>query len=195
MQAPGQPKHAGSWGLARSARAEASLPVRCIDRTAAMVLEQHWALAEAEAVLRHDARLVPRLARAHHASRTTIAPAASAHMVTGGTGGLGLLTARWLAQRGDARTLALASRSGVLARGTAVEWKGLHATSVVTRVQRCDTGEGAHVGRLMAHVTGAASVMGVWHAAGRLARAHAPKAHGAWPLHYVFSRAEVRTHA
>ena len=92
MQAPGQAEHAGSWGLARSARAEASLPVHCIDRTAAMV-EQHWALAEPEAVMRHDARLVPRLSRAHQAAHITIAPAASAHVVTGGTGGLGLLTA------------------------------------------------------------------------------------------------------
>ena len=30
MQAPGQPEHAGSWGLARSARAEASLPVHSL---------------------------------------------------------------------------------------------------------------------------------------------------------------------
>ena len=208
MQMPGQPEHAGSWGLARSARAEASLPVQYIDGAATMVVEQHWALAEVEAVMRHDARLVPRLARAHQAAHTTMAPAASAHVVTGGTGGLGLLTARWLAQRGDARTLALASRSGVLARGSVVEWKGLHATSVATLVQRCDTAEGAHVGRLMAHVTGAASGMGVWHAAGvladgvlpgqtaeRLARVYAPKAHGAWALHCAFSRAVVRTHA
>ena len=39
--------------------------------------------------------------------------AAGAQLLTGGTGGLGLLTARWLAQRG-ARGVLLASRSGVL---------------------------------------------------------------------------------
>ena len=100
--------------------------------------------------------------------------------------------ARWLAQRGDARALALASRSGVLAQDTAMEWKGLHATSVATLLQRCDTAEGPHVGRLMVRVTRAASAMGVWHAAGvladgvllrqtaeRLTRVYAPKAHGA----------------
>jgi NADPH:quinone reductase-like Zn-dependent oxidoreductase len=38
------------------------------------------------------------------------------HAVTGGTSGLGLLTARWLAQHG-ARSLVLASRSGKLALG------------------------------------------------------------------------------
>ena len=42
MQAPGQAEHAGSWGLARSARAEASLPVHCIDQTAAMVVCAAW---------------------------------------------------------------------------------------------------------------------------------------------------------
>ena len=49
----------------------------------------------------------------------------SAHLqrtlVTGGTGGLGLLTARWLAQ-GGAHALVLASRSGAVARDTAAEW-------------------------------------------------------------------------
>ena len=112
------------------------------------MVEQHWAPAEPEAVMRHNARLVPRLARARQAAHTTIAPAASAHVVTGGTGGLGLLTARWLAQRGDARTLALASRSGVLAQDTAMEWKGLHVANVAMLLQRCDAAEGAHVGRL-----------------------------------------------
>ena len=39
---------------------------------------------------------------------------ASVELLTGGTGGLGLLTARWLAQHG-ANGLLLASRSGLLA--------------------------------------------------------------------------------
>ena len=116
MRASDQPTHAGPWGLARSARAEASLPVHCIDRAAATVVEQHWALAEPEAVMRHDARLVPGLARAHQAARTTIAPAASAHMVTGGTGGLGLLVGQWLVERGAGHVVLL-SRNGRVSRG------------------------------------------------------------------------------
>ena len=75
IQASNQPAQAGPWGLARSARAEASLPVHCIDRTAAMV-EQHCTLAEPEVVMRHDACLVPRLARARGAARNKYRDAA-----------------------------------------------------------------------------------------------------------------------
>merc|ERR1712185_252302 len=62
------------------------------------------------------------------------------HVVTGGTGGLGLLTGRWLAQRG-VRRLALASRSGALAGGTAVEWDAARATAAASLVERCDASE------------------------------------------------------
>ena len=55
------------------------------------------------------------------------------HVVTGGTGGLGLLTGRWLAQHGK-RRLVLASRTGVLARDTAAEWEAVQASSTTTRV-------------------------------------------------------------
>ena len=205
----GSAAHEGSWGLARSARAEASLPVHCIDGAATAALEQLQALAEPEAMLRAAACLVPRLVRAREGAHAAIAPAASTHLVTGGTGGLGLLTARWLSQRGAARALALVSRSGVLARITAGNWAGVHATEGDTLVQRCDTAEVAHVGRLVAHVAGAASAIGgVWHAAGvladgvlpgqtakALARVYAPKAHGAWALHRALASAVVRTHA
>ena len=89
--------------------------------------------------------------------------------MTGGTGGLGLLTARWLAQGGRARALALASRGGVLARDTASEWASMLATNVATLVQRCDTAEHADIRRLVDQTMGAALPIGVWHAAGVLA--------------------------
>ena len=110
------------------------------------------------------------------------------HAVTGGTGGLGLLTGRWLAQRG-ARSLVLASRSGALAKDTGVQWEAVLASGVAASLERCDTGEAAHVVRLVALAT---SLTGVWHAAGvladavmqnqdatGLARVFAPKAYGA----------------
>ena len=49
------------------------------------------------------------------------------HIMTGGTGGLGLLTGRWLGQCG-ARRLLLASRGGALAQGTAAEWDAVRAS-------------------------------------------------------------------
>jgi hypothetical protein len=123
------------------------------------------------------------------------------HIVTGGTSGLGLLTGRWLAQRG-ARCVVLASRSGVLAHGTAAEWEAMHATSAATSVKQCDTSERTHVRRLLTRMDMDAA--GVWHAAGvladtvlpkqkafALARVHAPKANGAYSLHGALSGARV----
>ena len=64
--------------------------------------------------------------------------ASGSQLVTGGTCGLGLLTGRWLTQRG-ARTLVLASRSGAIQRPgqmmeheTAVEYRALQQSRVAT---------------------------------------------------------------
>ena len=93
--------HAGAWGLARSARAEARLPVRCVDGGLAAACECGDALLEPELVVRSAHRLAPRLSAAPHFSDMTLAMSdTKLHVVTGGTGGLGLLTGRWLAQRG-----------------------------------------------------------------------------------------------
>eukprot|EP00966_Prymnesium_polylepis_P051025 1181282-Prymnesium_polylepis.1 len=72
-----------------------------------------------------------------------------AHVVTGGTSGLGMLTGRWLAQRG-ARRLVLASRSGKLAQDTKSEWQAAVQASGGTEPlkERCDTGETEHIRRM-----------------------------------------------
>ena len=116
------------------------------------------------------------------------------HAVTGGTGGLGLLTARWLAEQGASR-LVLASRSGKRASGSDAEWARLTAVGQATEVsvQRCDTSDVGLVRRL--HAFAANGLTGVWHAAGVLADGalpsqtmeglrfvYAPKVHGAWAL-------------
>ena len=133
----------------------------------------------------------------HVARRASVV---GAHFVTGGTGGLGLLTGRWLAQRG-ASSLFLASRSGSLAGGTEGEWTTLFETQTATSLERCDAGEAAHVRRLAAR---ALPLAGVWHAAGvladgvlpnqealALACVYAAKAHGAWRSHAVAAVASV----
>jgi NAD(P)-dependent dehydrogenase (short-subunit alcohol dehydrogenase family)/3-oxoacyl-(acyl-carrier-protein) synthase len=187
-------EHPGLWGLARSARVEeASLPLQCFDSTATSALAHTPTPAEPETVLRPESSLVSRLA---HLSRTFEAGSYScreSHLVTGGTAGIGLLTARWLAQS-EVRALVLASRSGVLARDMTGEWRQMCATSVATVVQRCDTVEAAHTSRLVALTEG--RLAGVWHAAGvivdgllqkqtaqGLASVYAPKAHGVLALH------------
>jgi Dehydrogenases with different specificities (related to short-chain alcohol dehydrogenases) len=114
------------------------------------------------------------------------------HMVTGGTSGLGLLTGRWLAQRG-VRQLVLASRGGMLSRGAADEWRVAQASAAMVTTAKWDASEASHTRRPCGRVPW---LDGVWHAAGlladamllkqdalALARAHAPKAHGACRLH------------
>ena len=71
-----------------------------------------------------------------------------------------LLPASALASMETARSLALASRSGTLARDTAVEWEAVQATGVAKALEQCDTGEATHVRRLIAS---APAVAGVWH--------------------------------
>ena len=119
------------------------MPVRCVEMGA--VLPTHSApLDEPEVAVHLGSPRVPRLAAAPLLAVQKAAHDATAHLVTGGTGGLGLLTARWLAQ-GGAHALALASRSGAVARGTAAEWAQLLTTDVATLVKRCDAAETAHV--------------------------------------------------
>ena len=56
-----RPEGAGSWGLARSARAEASLPLVSMHATATMALTVGFALTEPEAVLHERKSCAPRL--------------------------------------------------------------------------------------------------------------------------------------
>ena len=115
-----------------------------------------------------------------------------AHIVTGGTGGLGLLTARWIAQNGASR-LVLASRSGKRSSASAGEWQLLTASDAEAIVQRCDSADDGHVKRLVASTLD--SLVGVWHAAGVLADGvlpsqttdgmryvYSPKVYGSWAL-------------
>ena len=113
------------------------------------------------------------------------------HVVTGGTGGLGLLTARWLATRG-ATHLVLASRSGAL-QSTASEGAALLTLTTAAVHPVCfEAGDATSTRALVALDD---PVAAVWHAAGvladcllsrqsapSLACSYAPKACGAWAL-------------
>ena len=123
------------------------------------------------------------------------------HVVSGGTGGLGLLTGRWLMQHG-AKGVALTSRSGSVAKDAIAEWDALVAISnatgsPVTR-ERCDGSEESDIKRLIPAVEQAfgGPLTGIWHSAGVLAdallpkqtagsfaRSFAPKAASAFSLH------------
>ena len=84
-----------------------------------------------------------------------------------------------------------------------MQWEAVLASGVAASLERCDTGEAAHVVRLVALAT---SLTGVWHAAGvladavmqnqdatGLARVFAPKAYGAWSLHAAGGMSAMET--
>ena len=188
--------HSGSWGLSRAARAEALLPVICIDGPTHLAYARGVSLVEPEIVLLSNENLVPRLVHSPHTTERDTCATSESHLITGGTGGLGLLTARWLAQRG-AISLALASRSGMLAREMVSEWEHVQDTNATTLVQRCDTAETTHAQQVLLVHHNHIPTTGIWHAAGvladgvlrsqtarSLACVYAPKMHGAWTLHH-----------
>ena len=198
--------HYGCWGLARTARVEGQLPLYCVDAPPPLA---HGPLggAEAEVVMRGREQLVPRLVRAPWVTGEHVSAglAAASHLITGGTGGLGLLTGRWLAQLG-AQCITLSSRSGKLVWGSAAgEWEALQASGVATAVSACDAAECVDVRRLSS-LCGGLRLGGVWHAAGMLAdglllkqtaislaRVYAPKSHGAWTLQLVAAGLPLRS--
>ena len=207
----GSPLDSGSWGLARSARAEVpGLPLRCFDENERSSYGDH-ALpvlqatddsgGEWETAMHRGRRLVPRLERLG-GDAGLLALVEGTHVVTGGNGGLGLLTGRWLAWRG-AQRLVLASRNGTLANDASVEWRAVCSRQAAVSLERGDTSEFAHIRRLLAP-----AVAGVWHAAGVLAdallpkqsadalcRVYAPKTHGACSLHDAAVVAKVGSFA
>ena len=117
------------------------------------------------------------------------------HLISGGLGGLGLLTARLLATRG-AKRFVLSSRSGRVQWGSEGDWSWLsiHADAMPVC---CDAADLDSVRAVVSQVQqGGAPLIGVFHAAGVLADAtvrnqtmdrfstvFAPKVHGAGVLH------------
>ena len=194
-----RPMHASLWGLARSVRAELSPPLLCIDAAQLPSVSDRGNSTEPEVVVTGAGDMLPRLKRAV-VKETPDTGASNTHVVTGGTNGLGLLTGRWLAQRGAAMVV-LASRSGALARDGEAEWAAMQSSGAETVVARCDAGERAHVARLAAH---SPSLAGIWHAAGvvsdallpqqeaaGICRVYAPKVHGSRALHAAASAAAL----
>ena len=90
------------------------------------------------------------------AGMAVVCVSGESHLLTGGTGGLGLLTARWLAQQG-AGSVVLSSRSGMMAAGgpASGESEQLHASGARVLVERCDAGEAVETSRLVAAVRAA----------------------------------------
>jgi len=193
-----KPAYEGVWGMIRSARTESTLPLYCLGCSETQILRNHI-MMEPEVAVTAGAQLVPRLVHAPNSSPCDISLTCD-HLVTGGTGGLGLLTARWLACRG-AHTLALASRSGMVPRDVSGEWEQVQVTQISILIQRCDVAELADIKRLVMLTHKSFCPTSLWHAAGllsdglipkqtarALALVCAPKAHSALRLHSACGR-------
>ena len=136
---------------------------------------------------------------------TDPAPAHGTHLLSGGTGGLGLLTGKWLGESG-ASSVVLASRSGKI--GTAEGAKLKKIARCGYQVASCNGSEAVEVRRMIcgADSDENARLAGIWHAAGVLAdgllrgqtassikRVYAPKACGAFSLQQACATSALDT--
>ncbi|MFJ6482931.1 MULTISPECIES: type I polyketide synthase [unclassified Streptomyces] len=192
------------WGLVRSARSENPGRLTLLDWDAAhgtLGALRHAALTgEPEVAVRDGALFVPRLARVAASGRDG-APAAfgadGTVLVTGGTGGLGGLTARHLVTAHGVRHLLLLSRRGADAPGVPELRAELTASGAASvTVEACDASDREALAAVLERIPADRPLTGVLHTAGvtdngvvaaqtpeRLDTVLRPKADAAWHLH------------
>ncbi|MEH1901397.1 MAG: SDR family NAD(P)-dependent oxidoreductase [Nostoc sp.] len=117
------------------------------------------------------------------------------YLITGGLGGLGLLVARWLVEKG-AKHLVLVGRQGVKPEN-AQALKSLQAMDVQVKIVQADVSQEAEIAQVLHEIAQSSlPLRGVIHSVGvledgliqqlsweRFARVLAPKVEGAWHLH------------
>ena len=180
----------GLWGLVRSVRAEQGSELRCTcvdvegSLGAVAAARRIWEemvqagesggrLEEVVALRGESTRYVARLDRLAlgvGSEETMVLNGDGCYVVTGGTGALGLLTARWMVERG-ARRVVLLSRSGQVATNAARHWEWLQESEAAVEVVLCDVGDEEMVREVVHRVHGEARIRGVVHTAGVLADA------------------------
>ncbi|GAA3062794.1 hypothetical protein GCM10020000_52700 [Streptomyces olivoverticillatus] len=184
---------AAVWGLVRAAQAEHPGRLVLADLGADDTLPAAApAYGEAELAVRDGALLAPRLVRVAPAERRDVALDRGTVLITGGTGGLGALTARHLVAEHGVRSLLLTSRRGAEAPGAAELAAELEAAGATVTVAACDVADREALAALLAEHP----VTAVFHAAGvvddatinsltaeRVAGVLAPKADAARHLH------------
>ncbi|MEV0598850.1 SDR family NAD(P)-dependent oxidoreductase [Streptomyces sp. NPDC050315] len=215
VSAPGVPDAADGpdltvapvWGLVRAAQAENPGRFGLVDLDGTEESLRALAAAidhgESELVLRTGQALLPRLG---HAPETTGEPAGTdafpaldpegTVLITGGTGGLGAITARHLAAEHGVRHLLLTSRRGADAPGVPALVAELETAGAQVTVAACDVADRAALRQLLAGIPEAHPLTGVVHSAGilddgivtsltdeRIDAVLAPKADAAWHLH------------
>ncbi|MDG9721099.1 type I polyketide synthase, partial [Streptomyces sp. DH24] len=203
-----EPAAAAAWGLVRSAQSEHPGRIILLDIPGEPVgAAQALTLDEPEVAVLDGAVLVPRL------ERVSLAPdpdgavrrtETGTVLVTGGTGGLGALVARHLAERHGVRDLLLVSRRGPDAPGAAELLADLAGAGARAEAVACDVGDRTALERLLAAQASAGRrITSVVHAAGvlddgvtgeltptRITAVLRPKADAAWHLHQLLPDVE-----
>jgi acyl transferase domain-containing protein/acyl carrier protein len=190
---------AAAWGLARSVQSEH--PGRIVlvdldDDAADVPWEALLAAGEPQLAVRAGQVSAPRLARVPAVAEDAVRsldPDGTV-LVTGGTGGLGVVLARHLATRHGVRNLVLVSRRGPAAEGAAELAAELTGLGARVRIEACDITDRDQVAGLLASLD--APLTAVVHTAGvlvdgviesvtpdQLARVMRPKVDAAWQLH------------
>ncbi|MFE3646177.1 thioester reductase domain-containing protein [Streptomyces sp. NPDC059169] len=194
---------AAVWGLLRSAQSEAPERIVLVDADAGelprAVLTALVVSGEAQAAVRDGQVRVPRLARVttdDAATPTGTWRADGTVLITGGTGTLGALFARHLAEHHGVRHLLLTSRRGRDAAGAGELAAELAALGTGVTIAACDAADRDAVAAVLAAVPADRPLTGVVHLAGvlddglvpdqtpeRIDAVLRPKADAAWNLH------------
>ncbi|WP_417281598.1 SDR family NAD(P)-dependent oxidoreductase [Amycolatopsis halotolerans] len=181
------------WGLARAAQAEHPGRVFLIDADTDTKVETIAAVVasgEPEAAIRAGSVLAPRYTRAESTGTTSWDGTV---LITGGTGGLGSLLARYLVAEHGVESLVLTSRRGLDAPGATQLVEELTDLGATVQVAACDVADREAVEQL---VNGLPDLGAVVHAAGtadsgvfdsltaeQLDKVLRPKVDAAWHLH------------
>ncbi|MGV9271645.1 type I polyketide synthase, partial [Kitasatospora sp. NPDC003701] len=188
------------WGLLRSAQAENPGRFLVVDlepgADLALAVEA-VVTGEPESAVRAGEVLVPRLVRLRAAESEVVAfDAGGSVLITGGTGGLGAVVARYLVRERGVRHLVLTSRRGPDAPGAAELGAELQELGARVRIVACDVSDRVALAALVGGIVAERPLTAVVHAAGigdsalmssltrqQLEAVLAPKADAAWYLH------------
>ncbi|MFE2408019.1 SDR family NAD(P)-dependent oxidoreductase, partial [Kitasatospora sp. NPDC059408] len=184
------------WGLVRAAQAENPGRFVLLDTDGEVIVT-----AEPESAVRGGAVCVPRLSRLPQPGGPLPISSDDTVLITGGTGGLGAVVARYLVAECGVRSLVLTSRRGLEAPGAVELVAELSVLGATTDVRACDMADRAAVAALIDAIPGLSAVV---HAAGvgdnglvgaltpdRMDAVLAPKADGAWYLHELTSHLDL----
>jgi acyl transferase domain-containing protein len=192
---------AAVWGLVRSAQAENPGRFVLADLStgaagAGGLLAAALEAGTPECAISADGVMVPRVRRHTAGQRSSVDLSGGTVLITGGTGGLGALTAERLVQRHGARDLLLVSRRGEAAPGATELADRLEALGARIRIAACDVSDRAALAVLLDSVPAQRPLIAVVHTAGVLDDAVVarltteqvdavlrPKADAAWLLH------------